>query len=259
MRNYDAAAVARLDRRYSTPQIIEQRKRFRSILAARPGEAGLDVGCGAGHLICELAPEVTPAGRLIAIDRSPDSVNATKARVAQKGLAGIVETRIGDAASLEFPDETFDFVVATQVYCYVPDVARAIREGARVLRKGGRLVVLDSDWDMCALESGDASLTRRMLGARESVFAHAHLPRQLHRFFHGAGLRLVDAQVFPIIETQFDPDSFGVEIVQTACEAALKCGLPATEVAAWERDLRSRGPEGEWFFCLNRFIFVARK
>jgi ubiquinone/menaquinone biosynthesis C-methylase UbiE len=259
VRNYDAAAVARLDRRYSIPQMDDQRRRFRAIVGAQPGEMGLDIGCGAGHLVCELAPEVAPGGRVLAIDRSPDSVDATKARVAQKGLAGIVETRIGDAASLEFPDQTFDFVVSTQVYCYVPDVASAIREAARVLRKGGRLVILDSDWDLCTWESGDPSLTRRMLAARENQFAHAHLPRQLHSMIHGAGLKLVDAQVFSIIETQFDSDSFGVEAMQSTCEAALKYGVPAPDVAAWERDMRSRSSDGEWFFCLNRFIFAAKK
>ena len=43
----------------------------------RAGEVGLDVGCGAGHLACELARDVAPGGRIIAIDKSPDSVDAS--------------------------------------------------------------------------------------------------------------------------------------------------------------------------------------
>jgi arsenite methyltransferase len=239
--------------------MVDQRRRFREIVAARPGEVGLDVGCGAGHLACELAQEVAPGGRIVAIDKSPHSADATRARVARKGLERVVETQIGEAAGLAFPDETFDFIVGTQVYCYVPDIAGAIREAARVLRQDGRLVILDSDWDLCTWASADPSLTRRMLAARATRFAHAHLPRHLHRVFQAAGLTLSDTQVFPIIETKFDPDSFGAEIVQSTCEAALEHGMPAADVAAWERDLRSRATEGEWFFCLNRFIFAARK
>jgi ubiquinone/menaquinone biosynthesis C-methylase UbiE len=213
----------------------------------------------AGHLACELAQEVAPGGRIVAIDRSPDSLDTTRARVAKTGVERVVEIRTGEAASLPFPGETFDFVVGTQVYCYVPDIEGAVRDAARVLRKGGRLVILDSDWDMCTWESADPALTRRMLEARGTRFAHAHLPRQLHRLFNEAGLTLSDAQVFPVIETRFDPDSFGAQIIQSTCEAALEHGMPAAEVAGWERDLRSRAPEGEWFFCLNRFIFSARK
>ena len=260
MRIYDAEAVAELDRRYSSAQVIDQRRRVRKIIGARAGEVGLDVGCGPGFLTCELAAEVAPAGRIVAIDTSSHSVEATAARVAKGGLSGIVKVQGSDAARLDFPDDTFDFVVSTQVYCYVSDVGRAIQEAARVLRKGGRLVVLDSDWDFCSWESKDDALTRRMVAARgANQFAHAHLPRKLHRLIHSAGLTLTDAQVFSIIETRYDPDSFGAESIQATCEAALEQGIPAADIAAWEQDLRARHSAGDWFFCLNRFIFTATK
>jgi len=86
MQNFEAADVARLEKAYSTPQIVDQRRRFRAAVAARPGEVGLDVGCGAGHLSCELAREVAPSGRVVAIDKSLESVNASKARVAREKL-----------------------------------------------------------------------------------------------------------------------------------------------------------------------------
>jgi arsenite methyltransferase len=155
MSNFEAADIARLDRAYSTPQIVDQRRRFRAVVAARPGEIGLDVGCGAGHLACELAGEVAPEGRIVAIDRSPESVDASKARAVKEEFADTVDVQVGDATALQFPDETFDFVVAVQVYSFVSNVARAIEEAARVLRKGGRLLVLESDWDMCIWKSRD--------------------------------------------------------------------------------------------------------
>ncbi len=65
--------------------------------------------------------------------------------------------------------------------------------------------------------------------------------------------------MFPVIETRYQPDSFGAEVILTSVEQALQHGMPAADVAAWERDLRSRTADGEWFFCLNRFIFAARK
>jgi len=76
----DARALADLDRRYSTLQLVDQRRRVREIVAARAGEAGLDVGCGPGFLACELAAEVAPGGRIVAIDASSHSVEATAAR-----------------------------------------------------------------------------------------------------------------------------------------------------------------------------------
>lgn len=259
MQVYDAKKVARMERLYSSSQVVEQRARFRAAIAARPGEQGLDVGCGAGYLTCELAREIAPGGRMTAIDASEDSVAAATARVAKEGLAGTVEVRAGDAVSLPFSEGRFDFVVGVQVYSYVSDIARGVEEAARVLRKDGRLLILDSDWDTCVWESSDHARTRRMLSARASKFARAHLPRELPRLFKAAGMALVEASVFPILETRYNASSFGAGAIDSTCEAAIKSGIPAEEVAAWEADLRSREAEGEWFFCLNRFIFKATK
>lgn len=260
MQNFEAADVARLDRAYSTPQIVDQRRRFRAAVAARPGEVGLDVGCGAGHLACELAREVAPGGRIVAIDKSRESVDASKARVAKEELADTGDIRVGDATALEFPDDTFDFVVAVQVYSFVPNVAQAIAEAGRVLRKGGRLLVLESDWDMCIWKSKNPLFTRRMISARaETQFAHAYLPRDLHKLFRAAGLTLVDVRTFSIVETRYDPSSYGASVIGITRDSALKHGVPAADVAAWEKDLRSRTAEGDWFFCLDRFVFMATK
>ena len=260
MTTFGAADLARLDRAYSTPQIVDQRRRFRAFIGACPGEVGLDVGCGAGHLACELAKEVAPGGRIVAIDKSPESVDATKARVTNEELTDSVDVRVGDATTLEFPDENFDFVVAVQVYSFVPNVARAMEEAARVLRKGGRLVVLESDWDMCIWKSRDPVFTRRMISARaETQFAHAYLPRDLHKLFRAAGLTAGDVHTFSIVETRYDPSSYGASVIGITRDSALKHGLPAPDVAAWEEDLRSRTAEGEWFFCLDRFVFTGTK
>jgi trans-aconitate methyltransferase len=93
MQTFEAADIARLDRAYSTPQIVDQRRRFRAAVAARPGEIGLDVGCGAGQLACELAREVAPGGRIVAIDKSSQSVEASAARAANEKLADVIDVR----------------------------------------------------------------------------------------------------------------------------------------------------------------------
>lgn len=257
---FNAADVARLDKAYSTPQIVDQRRRFRAAVAARPGEVGLDVGCGAGHLACELAREIAPGGRIFAIDKGFDSVDASKARVEKEELGDTVVVQIGDATALEFTDETFNFVVAVQVYSFVPNIALAIQEAARVLRKGGRLLVLESDWDMCLWKSKEPLLTRRMISARaETQFVHAYLPRDMHKLFRAAGVTLVDVQTFSIVETRYDPSSYGASVIGITRDSALKHGVPAPDVGAWEQDLRSRTAEGDWFFCLDRFVFTGTK
>lgn len=256
---FDAKAAAQLERMYASPQVVAQRQRFREVLAAQPGETGVDVGCGLAHLAIELADEVGPAGRIVGFDNSETMVAAAAQRIAAAGFADRIPVRHGDATALDLPDASADFVAAAQVYSYVPEVARAVAEAARVLRPGGRLAVLETDWDLCVYESADPQLARAIMEARALHFAHAQLPRQLHRLFRAAGLALERCEAFPMVETRWDPQSFGAGLLPVLRSAAIKAGIDAAAVEAWIADVRSRSADGEYFFAACRFIFVAFK
>ena len=255
---FNARMAANLDRLYASPQVLAQRQRLRQLIAAQPGEHGVDVGCGLGHLSCELALDVGDTGRITGIDASADMVSGAQQRAARLGVGDRVTPRLGDATALDLSDGSADFVVAVQSYSYVPQVEQAIKEAARVLRPGGRLAVLETDWDLCVYASADPAQMRRLFDGRWR-FAHSHLPRQLHRMFRDAGLRLAQAEAFPILETRYDPDSFGVGLVQIARNAAVRHGADATQADAWVADIHARTAEGDYFFCVNRFMFVAVK
>jgi hypothetical protein len=134
-----------------------------------------------------------------------------------------------------------------------------VAEAARVLRPGGRLAVLETDWDLCTYEAADPRLTRRILVARAGHFAHPHLPRQMHRLMCAAGLTLSRCEAVPLIETRYDPESFGAGMLPVARSAALKSGIDAAAVEGWVADLRSRTTDGEYFFAAVRFVFVATR
>lgn len=100
------------------------------------GAAVLDVGCGDGSYALEAAARGATA---TGIDRAPEMIAAARARGAGSG-ARFVE---GDALALPFADGSFDVVIAVTLLCFVADAEGAVREMARVLRPGGRLVLGD--------------------------------------------------------------------------------------------------------------------
>ena len=102
------------------------------------GHDVLEIGCGIGDLLVDM----TQAGyRCQAVERSPQMVAATRAKLAQHGLSEQVNLLQGSVQALPFGDASFDSVVSTFPTEYIADQA-AIREIARVLRPGGRLVVV---------------------------------------------------------------------------------------------------------------------
>jgi ubiquinone/menaquinone biosynthesis C-methylase UbiE len=97
----------------------------------------LEIGIGTGQNL----PYYPDNVRLTGVDLTPAMLNVARRRAASQGRA--VDLRVGDAQSLAFPDESFDTVVATLMLSAVPDIRRAVAEVRRILRPGGRLLLLD--------------------------------------------------------------------------------------------------------------------
>lgn len=105
-----------------------------------PGSAILDVGCGTGLNLVEAARHFSPARLLAGIDISPGMVAVARAKTAALGLpAQIIQ---GDAEQLPYPDGLFDLVICNSVFHWFKDRPKAMREIARVLRRGGQLALL---------------------------------------------------------------------------------------------------------------------
>jgi len=79
--------------------------------------------------------------RLTGIELSPNMLSIARRRAGELGREA--DLREGDAQALPFPDATFDTVVCTLALCSIPDDRRAVMEMRRVLRPGGRLLLLD--------------------------------------------------------------------------------------------------------------------
>jgi ArsR family transcriptional regulator len=96
-----------------------------------------DLGCGTGHVSAALAPFVA---RVVAVDASPQMLQAARARV---GAADNVDLRRGELESLPIDDARLDVATLMLVLHHVPDPAEALAEVARVLKPGGRLLLVD--------------------------------------------------------------------------------------------------------------------
>ena len=127
-------------------EAIEQRL-ILDLMGDLAGVYVLDVGCGDGALVCAAASRGAEA---TGVDPDPAMLAAARTRADKDGItAAFLEGRI---ERLPFPDAAFDVVVSITVLCFVPDASVAVREMARVLRPGGRLVLGElGRWSLWAL------------------------------------------------------------------------------------------------------------
>ena len=112
---------------------------MREIIGDAPLLAVLDLGTGTGRMLELIAPQ---AARAVGIDQSPAMLNLARTRLEKAGLRN-VQLRQGDIYALPVERNGYDLVIVHQVLHYLDDPARALREAARVLRPGGRIVVVD--------------------------------------------------------------------------------------------------------------------
>lgn len=137
---------------------------------------------------------------------------------------------------------------------------RSIGEIARVLRPGGRAVVLDTDFASVVWHGRDQARIDRILAAYDAHVAHPGLPRRLGRLASDAGLVTVRREVVPILNTSFRPDTFAHGIAPFIRDFVVGTGrVPAGEADAWLAECAALDATGEFFASLNRYLFVLRR
>ncbi len=145
-------------------------------------DALLDIGTGTGRIIELLDGRFA---RAVGIDQSHEMLGLARTRLERAGITG-VQVRHGDIYALSLPRDSFDLVTIHQVLHYLDDPARAIREAARVLRPGGRLLITD-------LSPHGLELLRDDHAHRRLGFSHGEITRALNQ----AGLQSVVVRDVP--------------------------------------------------------------
>lgn len=124
---------------------LTMRRRTLSVAALKAGERVLDVGCGTGVLTRLAAAVVGPNGVAIGIDPGPGMIEAARRNAVRKNSRAAFD--LGIIERMEFDDDCFDVVLSSFMLHHLPgDLKRAgLGEVRRVLKPGGRLVIIDFD------------------------------------------------------------------------------------------------------------------
>jgi arsenite methyltransferase len=241
-----------LDTVYLSPLATARRQRALALLGLQTGERVLDIGTGPGFLVTDVAAAVGPSGTVVGVDRSPDLLAVAQRRC---GTLSQVSLHEADATAMLLDSGTFDAATVVQVYEYVPDVAAALRELHRVLRPGGRAVIVDTDWSSLVWEATDRARANRIFNAWEEHLADPFLPRRLPALLRQAGFEVAEVQPHTMFSATPEPFSAGLAKLVAGFVPGRR-GVTAEDAAAWLADVTATN---DYFFSLTAFQFLARR
>lgn len=254
---FDERQSRATERIYRSPEIARQRLRTLERLALTAGEQVLDVGCGPGFLVRDMAMSVGEQGRVIGVDSSEPML-----QLARRRCAGFDQVRLiqGRAEAIDEAAATFDAVSCSQVLLYVADVEAALAEMCRVLKPGARIVIVETDWRGAVIGGPDPKLSRRVLDAWDESVASPNLPVKLGPLLRKQGFNAVSVEAIPVLSTSYTANNYAVGMLDSLASYARKLGaVDQASAEHWLENLRRLGTAGEFFFCVNRFLFLAVK
>ncbi len=185
------------------PAVQELRRWTRPLLEVPAGGAVLDVGCGLGEVLIDLARERSQPIRLVGVDVSEVMLDVARADAATAGVT--LDLLHGDAAALPFPDDSFDAVRCERTLQWVELPWQVLREILRVLRPGGSVVLIDTDWRTFALDVGDREL-EELLARLVVMRPGADIGGRLRRMVLDAGFEDVALRAATAVITEWSPD-----------------------------------------------------
>ncbi|MFC9893010.1 methyltransferase domain-containing protein [Nocardia sp. NPDC127579] len=237
------------------PGIHRLRNWAHDALALRPGEHAVDIGSGTGSEVMAFADAVGPTGAAVGVEPDPHLLASAERRAEQAGSRAKFHS--GDAYGLPFGADSFDAALCERVFQHLTAPARAAAEIARVLRPGGRAVVVDVDWGTAIVHPGDRSVVREVIDTLVAATTNPFSGRRLPGLLTTAGLVIDDIGSHALVQDR--TVGAGALVQRISAMAVARGAIGEAQRDALLADLAGGAENGDIHLSVTMFAVLARK
>jgi SAM-dependent methyltransferase len=253
------ALIAGLEARGATPAQTRLRRRFLRFVPVRPGARVLEVGCGSGVVVRDLAAIVGRRGAVTGVDNSRVILAAARRLCRPAAAHARLALRVADGNHLPFAADRFDVTLGITVILHVAKPGVVVGEMARVTRPSGRVGLQDQDFGMVAVTHPDPALTDRILdGVVKHIYEEPYSGRRLPALLREAGLADVRLLTDVFQDTTLEP--WTKTFLERRARYAVNFGLvDAATAQHWLDSFTELVAAGAFVFTLNYYGAVGVK
>ncbi|MFP4242390.1 MAG: methyltransferase domain-containing protein [Chitinispirillaceae bacterium] len=220
-----------------------------SQLQCRSDSRILDAGCGPGIDTAVLSESFSQEGTTVGIDIDLHMVKDAYARSARNVLYNQ-----SSICQLPFKTGYFDACRSERVFQHLPSPEDALREMIRVTRKGGRIVVVDTDHSAMSVDTPEVDIEWRLRRIHTERFQHGYAGRSLYRLFRKAGMSNVEVKSFVIHTTSYPVFRFACEFDSLCLLAMSKGVVTEKEIGFFKESLERNDTQGTFFGTMNMMV-----
>lgn len=220
----------------------------------QPGQRVVDFGSGPGFLSLALSDRVGDTGHVYGLDINSEFVRRSTQRAKESNKQDRVTFLQLTQDTLPLEDGSVDRVICKNVLEYVPDIETTLGELKRILKKGGKILAIDSDWGFVVVEPWGADRVKRFFNAASAAFKEPNIGRKLPVALKRAGFQDIEVDIRPFIDRQGE----GMAVLSNMTGYIRTFGtLDSAELKAMWEDLEQAVSEGDYMFILPQFSVTA--
>ena len=234
---------------------INRRQEILQSLEVLKGQTVLDVGCGGGHLLEDLALAVGETGKVYGLDSSKAQLQAAHDRCANLNN---VELLCKPANETKLANNVLDLATSTQTLEYIKDVDSTLIEIARVLKRHSKFVNVSVLWEHFKFYGPETHLNELIHDAFKAHCYHQMLPMELKMLLKNVGFENIKSRSLAFLITERHENSPAKFTEEILARFALNQGVPEDKVKDWRDQLYAAEDEGRFGFTSFPVLTEAR-